>query len=380
MQRWHSAAVPGRDRRRRWLAGGIALAALTLVPATGATAAPKKPDFPKHVIGQEERQETKAAGIGNAVASADPISAETLKGNERALEKQRRAGPPEGPEGPIQQIEGALPTRAAAASAAKRSGSKRAVARAAVGEAPTWPISFAANPNRQVGKLYFDVAPGPAVDYRWCSATAVNSENKSTVLTAGHCVFSPDPDGNGLVSGNGYWHENVFFCPGYEFGCKLGVYYPRLMTTTWSWFQGTGNPRVYDWSDDVAALVVNPNANGLLVNFTGGQGITWNAPTNLFRWAYGYPASDWRWPAYTYSGEDMIYCPGTSWAATGSHLALSCTMTGGSSGGPWLTYVGSNWLGYVNGVNSHKPWGGPLMGSPYFGNAEGDLYNWVRAA
>jgi hypothetical protein len=377
MQRWHSAGVPGRDGRRRWLAGAIALAALTIIPASGASAAPKKPEFPTHVVGQAERQETKAAGIGNAVAAADPISAETLKGNERALEKQRRAAPQEGPEGPAQRIEGALPARGAAATAARKT---KPVARAAVGEAPTWPISYAANPNRQVGKLYFDVAPGAAVDYRWCSATAVNSENKSVVLTAGHCVFSPDPDGNGLVSGNGYWHENVFFCPGYEFGCKLGVYYPRLTTTTWSWFQGSGNPRVYDWSDDIAALVVNPNANGLLVNFTGGQGITWNAPTNLFRWAFGYPASDWRWPSYTYSGEDMIYCPGTSWAATGSHLALSCTMTGGSSGGPWLTYTGGNWLGYVNGVNSHKPWGGPTMGSPYFGNAEGDLYNWVRAA
>ena len=380
MQRWHSTAVPGRDRRRRWLAGGIALAALTVIPAAGASAAPKKPAFPTHVVGQEERQETKAAGIGNAVASADPLSAETLKGNERALENQRGAGPPEGPEGPTKRIEGAAPARTAAAAAAKGRGPGRAVARAAVGEAPTWPFSFAANPNRQIGKLYFDVAPGPAVDYRWCSASAVNSENKSVVYTAGHCVFSPDPDGNGLISGNGYWHENVFFCPGYESGCQLGVYYPRLTTTTWSWFQGTGNPRVYDWSDDVAALVVNPNANGLLVNFTGGQGITWNAPTNPFRWAYGYPVSDWRWPAYTYSGEDMIYCPGTSWAATGSHLAMSCTMTGGSSGGPWLTYVGSNWLGYVNGVNSHKPWGGAYMGSPYFGNAEGDLYNWVRAA
>ena len=34
----------------------------------------------------------------------------------------------------------------------------------------------------------------------------------------------------------------------------------------------------------------------------------------------------------------------------------------------------SNWLGYVNSVNSHKPYGGPYMSGPYFGNAESNLY------
>src|SRR3712207_5455589 len=242
-----------------------------------------------------------------------------------------------------------------------------------------WPYSFSTNPNRQVGKLYFDTDPDPYRQrWSWCSATAVNSENKSLVLTAGHCVFTPDPDGDGRITGNGRWYDHVQFCPGYENGCRLGVYGARFLTTTPSWFHGSGGN--YEWGDDVAIALVNPNANGYLVNFTGGQGITWNAPATAYRWAYGYPASDWRWPEYTYSGEDMIYCAGTNSAVTSNHLALGCTMTGGSSGGPWLTNVNySSWLGYANGVNSHKPWGGPYMGSPYFGNAEGDLFQYARA-
>jgi hypothetical protein len=375
MKRWQSV---GLDRGRRWMVGSVAVAAVALSAPAGALAGTE--GFPSNSISPQETRQTTAFGIADAVRRAKPFDIKDLKGVDIALQNQNAAKNRQGPEGAIQKIDGAVP----AADAGKAQSSKRAKGRlkanAAAGEAPLWPYSYASNPNRQMGKLYFDVAPGAAVDYRWCSATAVNSENKSLVLTAGHCVYSPDPDGNGYITGNGYWHEGMFFCPGYENGCNLGVYYPRTTATTWSWFAGSGSPRTYDWGDDVATVLVNPNGNGRLVDFTGGQGITWNAPTNLYRWAYGYPVTDWRWPAYTYSGQDMRYCADTSWPVTGNHLAIRCTMTGGASGGAWLSYVNySNWLGYVNGVNSHKPWGGLYMGSPYFGNVEGDLYNWARA-
>jgi hypothetical protein len=383
MQRSSSVCWSWRaERGRRWAAGAIAVAAVALSAPAGALAGPGGADgFPSNAVGKQEVRDTRAFGISDAVRAAKPFSIKTLNGVEGAQQNQRNAGQPQRADGPIGKIEGAAPAAGAAkAQSSKLHSNGRPKARAAVGEAPTWPYSYASNPNRQIGKLYFDVAPGAAVDYRWCSATAINSENKSLVLTAGHCVYSPDPDGNGYITGNGYWYEGMFFCPGYENGCKLGAYYPRLTSTTWSWLQGSGSPRTYDWGDDIATVLVNPNSNGSLVDYTGGQGIMWNAPADLYRWAYGYPVTDSRWPAYSYSGQDMIYCPGNSWAVTANHLALSCTMTGGASGGPWLTNVNySSWLGYVNGVNSHKPWGGAYMGSPYFGTTEGDLYNWARA-
>jgi hypothetical protein len=239
-----------------------------------------------------------------------------------------------------------------------------------------WPGSYSTNPNRQIGKLYFDINPGTGVTWSHCSGTAVNSENKSIVITAGHCAYNPDPDNNGLVSGNGRWYQNFQFCPGYENNCKLGIWTAKRVTTTNSWFYGV-NGR-YSWIDDVAAVQVNLNANSRrLVNVVGGHGISFNASTGAFRSAFGYPLTDSRWPEYTYSGQDLVYCQGRDTYYT-SVMRIPCTMTGGSSGGPWLRDVNSSWLGILNSVNSHKAWGGPYMGGPYFGAAESRLFQQVR--
>jgi V8-like Glu-specific endopeptidase len=248
-------------------------------------------------------------------------------------------------------------------------------AAAAAAQNGYWPGAYNANPNRQIGKLYFDMAPGAAVDIRHCSATAVNSENKSVVVTAGHCVYSPDPDKNGRIDGNGFWHESVQFCPGYENGCKLGTWNARQLWTTNSWFRGTDG--LYDWRDDMAVVLVAPNSSGAVVNAVGGHGIMFNSSTGRQRYAFGYPAPDSRFPEYSYSGEDLVYCPGTD-RADGGIMTIDCTMTGGASGGPWITDPRSDWLGYVNGVNSHKQTH-PTMGSPYFDNPESNLFAYVRA-
>jgi hypothetical protein len=244
----------------------------------------------------------------------------------------------------------------------------------------TWPGANTANPNRQVGKLYFDTQRGPGVSWSHCTATVVTAANKSTVITAGHCVYSPDPDGNSIVSGNGYWYENFQFCPGYQYGCKMGVWKYRTVVTTNTWFRGL-NGR-YNYSDDVALVLLSPSNGRYVQNVTGSQGIIFNQATGLVRHAFGYPAKDYRWPEYNYDGEDLIYAksvdtydsskPGTMW--------INSTMTGGSSGGPWLIRPNANWLGYVNSVNSHKPHGGKWMNGPYFGNAELQLYQAWRAA
>ncbi len=179
------------------------------------------------------------------------------------------------------------------------------------------------------------------------------------MLTAGHCVFTPDPDNNGLVDGNGFWYESVRFCPGYEYGCKLGVWYARQLSTTNSWFYGTPGTRQYDWTDDIAVVLVKPDpARGFLVTSVGGQGITFNQSTGLQRNSFGYPISDARWPQYPYSGEDLIYCPGRDASDGYGHIRIACTMTGGASGGPWIISPAATWIGYVNSVNSHKAWRG----------------------
>jgi hypothetical protein len=333
---------------------------------TGTTATEKLPPA-KTVTTQEQR-----------VLRSTPIARIIRQSSELRVPVAPTVGRrevPEGPDGQPLAVEGAPPATAIGGASATTT-----LAATATSQDGPWPGAYNQNPNRQIGWLFFDRDPGIGVDWTHCSATAINSENKSFVLTAGHCVYNPDPDGNGLVDGGGYYYQNFQFCPGYEFGCKLGVWTYRLANTTPSWHYGSGANHAYDWSDDMGVVLMKPSASGYLVNVVGGQGITFNQGTGLYRTAFGYPVTDPRWPQYSYSGEDLIYCQGTDWYDGYGHMAIPCTVTGGASGGPWIISPGSNWMGFVNSVNSHKPWGGTYEGGPYFGTAESNLFQTYRSS
>jgi len=349
----------------------VAVALIVLVAlatSTGASANGPgdkgKDKVVERVVGADEHRKAKETPIDLIAKSSVPLVVED-HGNGNGLDRK------EGPDGPELSIYGVAPSSLAVSSTASFS----TLATTATTQNGPWTGSYSTNPNRQIGKLYFWTGS------RWshCTATAVNSENKSLIVTAGHCVYNPDPDNNGRVDGNGSWYTSVQFCPGYESGCKLGVWYARNLYTTNSWFYGSGTSKSYDWSDDLAVVLVSSNpTQGRLVDAVGGHGITFNRPTALMRHAFGYPITDSRWPSYTYSGEDLIYCPGNDTSDGYGHLKLACTMTGGASGGPWIIDPASSWLGLVNSVNSHKAWGGSYMGGPYFGTAESDLFNYAR--
>jgi hypothetical protein len=332
----------------------VASAARLGEPAVGATGSLARLTPSHHVTAMEVRH-TKQTGLARIEQLSVPLETRTDVGPERHT-------------------------------AQKPDGSKALVA----GTAPSlrqnglWAGTYDSNPNAQVGKLYFDTKPGPGESWSHCSATVINSENRSLVLTAGHCIYNPDPDGDGVIAGNGYWYENFQFCPGYEYGCKLGTWYPRTtgnsVWTTSSWYYGSGTRHWYDYKDDIGILLMAPSATkGNIVDAVGGQGILFNAGLGLSTTAFGYPVTDSRWPGYTYTGEDLDYCPGVPGYDGLGHLKLACTMTGGASGGPWIISPNGSWLGYVNSVNSHKPWGAKYMGGPYFGAAEQQLFNQTRA-
>jgi hypothetical protein len=344
------------------------LAAAVSIGTAGATVASAAEGPPAKVVTAAERSHMNTFDVESIARNAKPLPVP----EDRGKGKRQNDQAPQGPDGPKRTVEGAPPQSAAATA------SSATVSASSTTANGLWPGSFNANPNRQVGKLYFDIKIGVGEVWRHCSATAINSENKSLVLTAGHCVFNPDPDRNGYVTGNGSWYEHVQFCPGYEYSCKLGTWRSRLIYSANSWVYGSGG--VYDWRDDIAVVLVSPNTSGYLVNAVGGQGITFNQATGIQRNAFGYPAPDYRFPSYatTYNGEDLVWCPGTDRADGYGHNVLGCTMTGGASGGPWLSWVASNWFGYANGVNSHKPTE-TTMGSPYFGTTESNLFQYARA-
>ncbi|HEX6353538.1 peptidase [Actinophytocola sp.] len=194
-----------------------------------------------------------------------------------------------------------------------------------------------------------------------CSGNAVTSGNKSTVITAGHCVKL-----------DGAFHTNWVFVPGYNNGnAPFGTWTARATMATPQWVASE------DINFDVGAAVVNQLNGQSLTDVVGGQGVAFNQARGQNMYAFGWPA------AAPYNGSQMIYCSGTTFNAFISNgIGMTCNMTGGSSGGPWfLQFNEAAGTGVVNSVNSYKinfipTW----MFGPYFGADAQNLYNTAQAA
>lgn len=226
------------------------------------------------------------------------------------------------------------------------------------------PRPYTNYPDRLNGKVFFSKPGGNFV----CSGTAVNSENKSIVWTAGHCV----EDGS-----SGGFHSNWVFVPAYNSSSgaqrPYGTWSAKELWTTSAW-ASTGNFR-----QDVGAVVVNRVNNIRLVDRIGGQGIKFNASRNLTYNSFGYPQASpfnglFQWRCNSgYLGSDS---PPGSGPLT---MKIHCNMTGGSSGGGWLTGLNSSGLGFVTSVNSYGYSSLPdNMFGPYHGAAAKGLYDAVR--
>lgn len=194
-----------------------------------------------------------------------------------------------------------------------------------------------------------------------CSGNAVTSANRSTVMTAGHCVKL-----------QGSFHTNWVFVPAYNNGsAPFGTWTARALRTTPQWLA------TEDINFDVGAAVVNTLNGAALTDVVGSQGIAFNQPRGQRMYAYGFPA------AAPYDGTRLIYCSGTVFNAfLSTGIGMTCNMTGGASGGPWfLTFSEATGTGIQNSVNSYKinfipTW----MFGPYFGTDAQNLYNSSQSA
>jgi hypothetical protein len=165
------------------------------------------------------------------------------------------------------------------------------------------------------GRVFFT---DDGIDYV-CSGTAINSQNRSVVWTAGHCVND----------GPGAFHTNWMFIPAYRDGVRpYGTWTARELLTTNGWGQRG------DISYDLGAAVMSASGGVALNDAVGGLGIAFDAPREQTYTAFGYPAA----PPFT--GERLRTCtsaygasdPGT----VPSTMAIGCDMTGGASGGGWV--------------------------------------------
>jgi hypothetical protein len=224
-------------------------------------------------------------------------------------------------------------------------------------------------PNRIQGKVFFS---RPGAGNFVCSGTVVDAGNRSTVITAGHCVHAA-----------GSWSTNFAFAPGYRNlngtgNAPYGVWGASDISAPQPWVDSE------NLKYDVGAAVIARNASGqALENVVGARGIAFNqSPSQNYR-SYGYPAQ----PTSTrsFDGTRLWACDSSppisdnpSSASGPNTLGIGCDMTGGSSGGGWVTSPASS--GYLNGLNSYKYTSQPnLMYGPYFGSTVQSLYSFAAA-
>lgn len=262
--------------------------------------------------------------------------------------KNQKAAPAatSGPAGPAGQVGAAAP-KAEPKGAASAGGQDVAPAAYYPGYPVGHPVA------RTYGKVFFTSL---GLNYV-CSATVVNTEGKSEVWTAGHCV-----------SDGGAWNTNWTFVPNYASGsAPYGYWYGYQLWTTTAWFNNNS-----DFANDVGSAVLYRNNGWRITDYLGGQGIAWNYPIGQYVYAFGYPQ------AAPFTGCCLTAENGATYNGGGGTIFMVNYMTGGSSGGAWLMSFDGNW-GYINGHNDFKYDATPqYMYSPYYGNQVLNLYNTVR--
>ncbi|MFV0133245.1 trypsin-like serine peptidase [Streptomyces sp. HMX87] len=199
------------------------------------------------------------------------------------------------------------------------------------------------------GKLLFDSPKGSMV----CSATVVkdpaNPGRSNLVWTAGHCVHAGKEGG---------WYRNIAFVPSYndagmsteelqdatkEQVAPYGVWWGDWAQTSDQWIEQGGSTGGDGAAYDFAVIHVTPEegTGGKSLEETVGSAVEVDfgapaVPQVDSLTAIGYPA------APPYDGQKLYQCedkPGrlSIRASDPTMYRIGCTMTGGSSGGGWVT-------------------------------------------
>lgn len=202
-------------------------------------------------------------------------------------------------------------------------------------------------PQTAVGKIFFTIGRSNYV----CSGSIVNDgiANISVVVTAAHCVNDA-----------GRFATNWAFVPNYDAGNKIPWYASRLFVRSEFASQKQFNKTAveHDWAFAVIPSgtftknrkkFTNPSTH-LDSDFRSfsyvSSGFTANGQTST---AFGYPAVN------PYNGNSLKYAQGpTKSDPTGyTTWGMPSDLTGGASGGPWLSALSSD-EGSISSVNSYK--------------------------
>lgn len=184
-----------------------------------------------------------------------------------------------------------------------------------------------AHPQRAIGKLFTSKGS--------CSASVISGN--SVIVTAAHCCFNRSA---------GSWIGGWQFAPAYRDGyAPYGTFNWSGATVLNRWI-GVG-----DRKSDVCVIKLRNNRSGRPVTYySGWLGRSWNWGTKQVHHAVGYPGN-------IGGGNKQELCVSESFNPSSSCggasvLNTGCSMTYGSSGGPWMRgYRGGNWVNSV--VSGH---------------------------
>ena len=198
-----------------------------------------------------------------------------------------------------------------------RAGGPQAYAKASGGGGSATSTEVAIAPGSvqtALGKVFFS----DGVSNYVCSGTALTG---NVVWTAGHCVNE----------GPGDFYTNFLFVPAYRDGAAPYGKFPAPRLDTTDRWQTLGQFGV-----DVGAAIPETNEFGQeLEAVVNERPILFNEARNQRYRAYGYPA------AGKFNGQRLRVCD-TAWSRNDTStdpdtMGVPCDMTGGSSGGGWLT-------------------------------------------
>lgn len=173
---------------------------------------------------------------------------------------------------------------------------------------------------------------------RTCSGSSIGN---SGMWTAGHCVSN----------GSGGFASNVIFMPGYKNGAApYGTFSCPTLWVATDWHVSANSRR------DFGGAVCGTNGSGqTLSQAVGFLGFQWN-------WGYERHYSLWGYPVDPpFNGSSLQTCqssfghldnlgvPGTGPLP----FAIGCDLTGGISGGPYITVLKPGFVGNMNYVNGN---------------------------
>lgn len=201
------------------------------------------------------------------------------------------------------------------------------------------------------GKVFFNIGTSRYV----CSGSVVQESDasRSVVLTAGHCIY--DNATQAFVT-------NFMFYPDYDSNpnqdCALttyGCWTATALVGHYGFTSQTGftnQATNYDWG--FAVMGAGGKSGTSQLDTTVGSfplAVSGFTAAGNQAYAFGYPA------AAPYAGADLTYCSGaiaqdssnnnSTWGLT------TCTMTGGASGGPWMSGFSTD-RGSLSSLNSYK--------------------------